>query len=95
MTNRNIPDVCVGRIVVEFSKKYITLFLCNDSGRVLDWDAFNHDSPLEAEVATEERDNFFHILYDYSNTIVNMSEDIERGTDERQDDSENTRSDER
>ena len=50
---------------------------------------------LKQKLATEERDNFFHILYDYSNTIVNMSEDIERGTDERQDDSENTRSDER
>ena len=49
---------------------------CVMTQRVLNWDAFNHDSPAEAEVATEERDNFFHILYDYSNTIVNMSEKI-------------------
>lgn len=72
----SIPDVCVGRIVVEFSKKYTTLYLCNDSGRVLDWDAFNHREALEVEVATEERDTFFHILYDYANTIVNDSAEV-------------------
>lgn len=76
MSHPNIPDACVGRIVVEFSKKYTTLYLCNDSGRVLDWDAFNHATPLEVEDATDERDTFFHILYDYANTIVNDSAEV-------------------
>lgn len=72
MTSKNVNDVVVGRIVLEFSRQFIVLYLCDHSGKILDWDAFKYDEPLEQEVATEERDSFWHILYDYSNSIVNI-----------------------
>lgn len=85
MSNQKVNDVVVGRIVVEFSKQYIILYLCDHAGRVLDWDSFKYGEPLEAEVATEERDSFWHILYDYSNTIVNHEPESEE-KDERTED---------
>lgn len=75
MTRKSLPDAVVGRIVLEFSKKYIKLYLCDHNGKVLDWDAFKYEDPLDSDVATEERDSFWHILYDYANTIVNTGAD--------------------
>ena len=72
MTNKNLPDAVVGRIVLEFSKQYIKIYLCDHNGKILDWEAFKHNEPLDKDVALEERDTFWHILYDYSNTVVNI-----------------------
>lgn len=80
MTRESQPDAVVGRIVLEFSKRYIKLYLCDPHGKVLDWDAFKYEEQLDRDVATEERDTFWTILYDYSNSVVNIdgAEDIDQ-----------------
>lgn len=68
-----MSDPVLGKIVVEFSQKYISVYLCEGDGAIKDCDHFRWPVRLEVKEARQETKDCFHWLYDWANRAVNSN----------------------
>lgn len=79
-----IIDPIVGKVVVDFSRKYISVYLCEGDGRIRDFDHFRFPIRLETREARQEAKDAFDFLYQWANESLNddeLQEDGQSGTD--------------
>lgn len=62
-----------GKIVIEFSRKYASVFRCDGTGAVLDYDHFAYGTRLGRSEATSETVDLYARLYDHLNDRINGS----------------------
>jgi hypothetical protein len=68
------------KVIIEVSRKYVSLFRCDGTGAILDYDHFAFPFRLDRQDAVSEALDIFARLYDHMNTVVNGSDDSARGT---------------
>ena len=74
----------LGKIVIDFSQKYMSIYLCEGDGTVKDCDHFKFPFRLEVKDVRHETRDCFDFFYDYCNETVNgdeLQEDGEGGAD--------------
>ena len=64
-------DPILGKVVVDFSQKYVSVYLCEGDGTVKDADHFRWPERLEVKDARQEVRDAFHWFYDHCNDAVN------------------------
>lgn len=67
------------KVVIEVSRKYVSVFRCDGSGAVLDYDHFSFQGRLDRGEAVSQAVDCYSILYDWLNRGVNG--DSARGAD--------------
>jgi hypothetical protein len=60
-----------GKIVIDVSRKYVSIFRCDGSGAVLDSDHFAYPFRLERREAISQTVDIYSILYDWLNQQLN------------------------
>lgn len=70
-----IVDPIVGKVVLDFSRKYVSIYLCEGDGTIKDFDHFKYPFRLEYKDARQETKDCFDFLYDWCNDTVNMEDD--------------------
>lgn len=60
-----------GKIVVEVSRKYVSVFRCDSNGGVLDYDHFAFPFRLDRQDAVAEVTDLYSMLYDWLNDTIN------------------------
>lgn len=79
-----IIDPIVGKVVVDFSKKYISIYLCEGDGTIKDVDHFKFPVRLGMSEARQETRDCFDFLYQWANESLNgdeLQEDAEGESD--------------
>ncbi len=66
-----VSDPVLGKVIVEFSQKYISVYLCEGDGTIKDADHFKWPVRLEVKDTRQEVRDCYHLLYDFSNNSVN------------------------
>ena len=66
-----MSDPILGKIVVDFSQKYISVYLCEGDGTVKDGDHFRWPYRLDVKEARQETRDCFDWFYDFCNDTVN------------------------
>jgi hypothetical protein len=66
-----VSDPVLGKVIVEFSQKYISVYLCEGDGTIKDADHFKWPVRLEVKDTRQEVRDCYHLLYDFSNKSVN------------------------
>jgi hypothetical protein len=66
------------KVIIEISRKYVSLFRCDGTGAILDYDHFAFPVRLDRQDAVSEAVDIFARLYDHVNTVLNG--DSARGT---------------
>lgn len=79
-------DPVVGKVVIDFSRKYCSIYLCEGDGTIKDYDHFRYPFRLEYKDARQEVKDCFDFMYDWANETVNpdpdeLQEDAEGGAD--------------
>jgi hypothetical protein len=64
-------DPVVGKIVIDFSKKYVSIYLCEGDGQIKDYDHFRFPCRLEMKEARQETRDCYDLIYDWANRAVN------------------------
>jgi len=70
-----ISDPIVGKVVLDFSRKYVSIYLCEGDGTIKDCDHFKYPFRLEMKDARQETKDCFDFLYDWANKTVNPDPD--------------------
>lgn len=70
-----IIDPVVGKVVIDFSRKYVSIYLCEGDGTIKDFDHFRYPFRLEYKDARRETKDCFDFLYDWANDTVNPDPD--------------------
>jgi hypothetical protein len=65
-----MSDPILGKIVVDFSQKYISVYLCEGDGTVKDGDHFRWPYRLDVKDARQETRDCFDWFYDFCNDTV-------------------------
>lgn len=60
-----------GKIVVDVSRKYVSIFRCDGAGKVVDEDHFAYPFRLDRTDAVAEVVDLYSFLYDWLNDTVN------------------------
>jgi len=60
-----------GKIVIDVSRKYVSIFRCDGEGRVVDEDHFAHPFRLDRQDAIGEVVDLYAFIYDWLNDTVN------------------------
>ena len=68
-----------GKVVIDVSRKYVSIFRCDGTGAVLDSDHFAFPYRLERKEAISQTVDVYSILYDWLNRELNG--DSARGDD--------------
>ena len=68
-----------GKIVIDVSRKYVSIFRCDGTGAVLDSDHFAYPYRLDRKDAISQSVDVYAILYDWLNRQLNG--DSARGAD--------------
>ena len=68
-----------GRLVIDVSRKYVSMFRCDGAGKVLDEDHFAHPFRLDRQDAVSEVTDLYAIVYDFLNDTINGDDDSARG----------------
>jgi hypothetical protein len=68
-----------GKVVIDVSRKYVSIFRCDGTGAVLDSDHFAFPYRLERKEAVGQTVDVYSILYDWLNRELNG--DSARGDD--------------
>jgi hypothetical protein len=68
-------DPVVGKVVVDFSRKYISIYLCEGDGTIKDYDHFRYPFRLDYKDARQETKDAFDFLYQWANESVNADDD--------------------
>lgn len=66
------------KVIIEISRKYVSLFRCDGTGAIVDYDHFAFPVRLDRQDAVSEAVDIFARLYDHANTVLNG--DSARGT---------------
>ena len=66
-----VSDPVLGKVIVEFSQKYISVYLCEGDGTIKDADHFKWPVRLEVKDTRQEVRDCYHWLYDFANRAVN------------------------
>lgn len=66
-----VSDPVLGKVVIDFSQKYISVYLCEGDGTIKDADHFRWPVRLEVKDTRQETRDCYHWLYDWANRIVN------------------------
>lgn len=76
-------DPVLGKIVVDFSQKYVSVYLCEGDGTVKDADHFKWHYRLDAKEARQETRDCFDWFYDFCNDTVNgLADELQEGDGE-------------
>ena len=59
------------KIVIEVSRKYVSIFRCDANGAVLDFDHFAFAFRLDRQDAVAEITDLYAMLYDWLNDTIN------------------------
>ena len=78
-------DPILGKIVIDFSRKYVSLYLCEGDGVIKDFDHFRYPFRLDAKDAKDETTDTFHFLFQYLNDSINseLQEDDDSAADSK------------
>lgn len=68
-----------GKIVIDVSRKYVSIFRCDGTGAVLDSDHFAYPYRLDRKDSISQSVDVYAILYDWLNRQLNG--DSARGAD--------------
>lgn len=60
-----------GKIVIDVSRKYVSIFRCDGTGAVLDSDHFAYPYRLDRKEAISQTVDIYSILYDWLNRELN------------------------
>ena len=60
-----------GKIVVDVSRKYVSIFRCDGDGKVVDEDHFAHPFRLDRQDAVSEVVDLYAMVYDWLNDTIN------------------------
>lgn len=60
-----------GKIVIDVSRKYVSIFRCDGTGAVLDSDHFAYPYRMERKEAVSQTIDVYSILYDWLNRELN------------------------
>lgn len=66
-----VSDPVLGKVVIDFSQKYISIYLCEGDGTIKDADHFRWPARLEVKDTRQETRDCYHWLYDWANRTVN------------------------
>jgi hypothetical protein len=64
-----------GRVVIDVSRKYVSIFRCDGAGKVVDEDHFAHSFRLDRSDAVSFVVDIYSFAYDLLNDIVNDGPD--------------------
>lgn len=62
---------CEGKIVIDVSRKYVSVFRCDGTGAILDSDHFAFPYRLDRSEAVSQTVDVYSILYDWLNRELN------------------------
>lgn len=68
-------DPVVGKVVIDFSRKYVSIYLCEGDGTIKDFDHFRYPFRLEYKEARQETKDAFDFVYQWANESINFDED--------------------
>jgi hypothetical protein len=68
-------DPVVGKVVIDFSRKYVSIYLCEGDGTIKDFDHFRYPFRLEYKDARQETKDAFDFVYQWANESINFDED--------------------
>ena len=60
-----------GKIVIDVSRKYVSIFRCDGEGKVVDEDHFAHMFRLDRQDAVSEVLDLYSFVYDWLNDTMN------------------------
>lgn len=60
-----------GKIVIDVSRKYVSIFRCDGEGKVLDDDHFAFPFRLDRKDAIEEANDLYAVVFDWLNDTIN------------------------
>lgn len=60
-----------GKIVIDVSRKYVSIFRCDGEGKVLDEDHFAYQFRLDRQDAASEVVDIYATVYDWLNDTIN------------------------
>jgi hypothetical protein len=72
------------KVLVEVSRKYVSIFRCDGTGAVVDYDHFSYPFRLDKQQAVSEAVDVYAMLYDLLNDTINgdPDDDSARGDDD-------------
>lgn len=70
-----LSDPILGKVVLDFSRKYVSIYLCEGDGTIKDFDHFRYPFRLETKESRQECRDAFDFLYDWANDTVNLDAD--------------------
>lgn len=68
-------DPVIGKVVIDFSRKYVSIYLCEGDGTIKDFDHFRYPFRLEYKDARQETKDAFDFVYQWANETINFDED--------------------
>lgn len=60
-----------GKVVIDVSRKYVSIFRCDGTGAILDSDHFAYPHRLDRSDAVSQTVDIYAILYDWLNKELN------------------------
>lgn len=81
-----MSDPVLGKVVIDFSRKYISIYLCEGDGTIKDFDHVRWPHRLEGREARQECKDAFDFMYQWAlDALVigddELQEDAEGGSD--------------
>lgn len=76
-------SVIEGRLCVDVSRKYISIYRCDNQGVIVDEDHFSFQYRLDRQDAISEVVDLYAMLYDWLNDTINGGLDDEPGDSAR------------
>lgn len=67
-----LEDPIVGKVVIDFSRKYVSVYFCDGDGSIRDFDHFRYPFLLDRKDAVDECRDTYHFLYQYLNDSMNV-----------------------
>lgn len=70
-------DPVVGKVVIDVSRKYLSIYFCDGDGAVLDSDHFRFPWQQNVRDAQRETRDLYHRVFDWGNWVINSASDPE------------------
>ena len=70
-----------GKIVIDVSRKYVSVYRCDGDGRIVDEDHFGYPFRLDRSDAISEVVDIYAFIYDWLNDTINGGYDDESARD--------------
>lgn len=66
-------DPVIGKIVIDVSRKYLSIYFCDGDGTVRDTDHFRFPWRQDVRDAQRETRDLYHRIFDWANWAVNSA----------------------